>query len=173
MKTTLRRSTDSLHSKYHTHYYVKSSWLFLDFTLLWVFYYLIFFPQLTQYILLFFRLEGLSTTNFVLSTCCWALPFAGSDCRQGPAQRCPLVMYPSWAPPWSITYTQPARHSTARSPHHALFIHPFICDERLSGFQVLTGVNGAAMNIEVLVFFQIRFFSGYMPVSGTTLFLFF
>ena len=66
---------------------------------------------------------------FVLSTCCWALPFVGSDCQQGPAQHCPLVVHPSWAPRWSITYTQPARHSTARSPDHALFIHPFICDE--------------------------------------------
>ena len=25
-----------MHGKYHTHYYIKSSWLFLDFTLLWV-----------------------------------------------------------------------------------------------------------------------------------------
>ena len=49
-----------------------------------------------------------------------------------------------------------------------LLLYPFIFDGYLSVFHVLTIINSAAMNIGVLVSFQIRvfIFSGYMPRSG-------
>ena len=48
---------------------------------------------------------------------------------------------------------------------HIFFIHLFV-DRRLGYFHVLAVVHSGAMNIEVLVSFQIVVSSGYMPMSG-------
>ena len=49
--------------------------------------------------------------------------------------------------------------------YHIFFIQ-YSVDGLLGGFHVLVTVNSAVMNIRVYVFFQIMFFSGYMPRSG-------
>ena len=48
---------------------------------------------------------------------------------------------------------------------HVFFIHSFV-DRRLGYFHVLAIVHSGAMNIAVLVSFQIIVSSGYMPRSG-------
>ena len=47
--------------------------------------------------------------------------------------------------------------------YHSFFIHSSV-DGHLAGFQVLTTVNSAAMNIGVHVSFSIMIFSGYVKV---------
>ena len=49
--------------------------------------------------------------------------------------------------------------------YHIFFIHSSV-DGHLGCFHVLAIVNSAAMNIGMLVSFQIMVFSGYVPRSG-------
>ena len=179
MKATLRRSTDSLHGKYHTHYYVKSRWPFLDFALLLSFLFFdilssvhpIYCPllQLRRFIHNTFLLFHLAAEHFLL----WC-QVVGRD------RRCTVLWgrtpagHPHGA---SLTAGHPHGASLTRSLPGPLqpwpcLLYPFICDERLSGFHILTGVNCAMETLRCLYFFTLDFPLDICPWVGPLCFQF-